>query len=114
MVLANPLLCCAAAPFPDDSVVTPLLCKATGRLLANDIQHGYNRASLCDKVKPFSAPFVQRPPGTPQARAAMNANDGGCSIRSETGTVMIKVHKTNHGHGIATAPRFPLRRLVTS
>ena len=40
----------------------PLFCKATGQLLANLIQHGYDRARLWDKVKRFSAPFVPQPP----------------------------------------------------
>ena len=40
----------------------PLCCKATGQLLANLIQHGYNRVRLWDKVKRFSAPFVPWPP----------------------------------------------------
>ena len=40
----------------------PLFCKATGQLLANLIQHGYDRARLWDKVKRFSAPYVPRPP----------------------------------------------------
>ena len=40
----------------------PLFCKATGQLLANLIQHGYDRARLWDKVKWFSAPYVARPP----------------------------------------------------
>ena len=60
----------------------PLFCKATGQLLANLIQHGYDRARLWDKVKRFSAPYVPR---HPQAQATMKANDGGCSIRSDIG-----------------------------
>ena len=39
----------------------PLFCKATGQLLANLIQHGYNRVRLWEKVKRFSAPFVAQP-----------------------------------------------------
>ena len=35
---------------------SPLFCKATGQLLANLIQHGYDRVKLRVKVKRFSAP----------------------------------------------------------
>ena len=40
---------------------SPLFCKATGQLLANLIQHGYDRCKLWVKVKRFSAPFLPRP-----------------------------------------------------
>ena len=32
---------------------SPLFCKATGQLLANLIQHGYDRVKLWVKIKPF-------------------------------------------------------------
>ena len=38
-----------------------LFCKATGQLLANLIQHGYDRVKLWVKVKRFSTPFMPRP-----------------------------------------------------
>ena len=40
---------------------SPLFCKATGQLLANLIQHGYNRVDLSVKVKQLSAPFMPQP-----------------------------------------------------
>ena len=40
---------------------SPLFCKATGQLLANLIQHGYDRCKLWMRVKRFSATYLPRP-----------------------------------------------------
>ena len=43
---------------------TSLICKATRQLVANLIQHGYNRIRLWDRVNRCSTPFVPTATGT--------------------------------------------------
>ena len=64
----------------------PLFCKATEQLLANIMQHGYNRVRLWDKVKLFSAPFMPTVTSTLRHGPLWLANGCRCSIRSDAGT----------------------------